>query len=123
MFEKNMKIAYLFDFYADTLDEHVASVLQSYYEDDLSLAEIAAEVGISRQGIRHLIKKGEEQLSFLEEKLGLAKRHQELTEASASLLGLAERLENENRTEDAAELRRISEVITKGNQDGISKLN
>ena len=123
MFEKNMKIAYLFDFYADTLDDNVASVLQSYYEDDLSLAEIASEVGISRQGIRHLIKKGEDQLIYLEEKLGLARRYQELETAAASLLELATRLENENRTEDADEIRRITEVITKGNQDGISKLN
>lgn len=123
MFEKNMKIAYLFDFYADTLDDNVASVLQSYYEDDLSLAEIASEVGISRQGIRHLIKKGEDQLIYLEEKLGLARRYQELETAAASLLELATRLENNNRTEDADEIRRITEVITKGNQDGISKLN
>ena len=123
MFEKNMKIAYLFDFYADTLDDNVASVLQSYYEDDLSLAEIASEVGISRQGIRHLIKKGEDQLIYLEEKLGLARRYQELEAAAASLSEIATRLENENRTEDADEIRRITEVITKGNQDGISKLN
>ncbi len=123
MFEKNMKIAYLFDFYAETLDPHIAGALQSYYEDDLSLAEIAAEVGISRQGIRHLIKKGEEQLIYLEEKLGLAKKHQELEEACASLLSLADKLDKADRANDAKELRRISEVITKGNQDGISKLN
>ena len=123
MFEKNMKIAYLFDFYQDTLDRHVADVLQSYYEDDLSLAEIASEVGISRQGIRHLIKRGEEQLVFLEERLGLAKRHEELTAACTSLSEIADRLVKEGRIDDAAEIRRITEVITKGNQDGISKLN
>ncbi len=123
MFEKNMKIAYLFDFYAETLDPHIAGALQSYYEDDLSLAEIAAEVGISRQGIRHLIKKGEDQLLYLEEKLGLAKRHRELEGACDSLLLLADRLEADDRTVDAQEIRRITEVITKGNQDGISKLN
>ena len=40
MFEKNMRIAYLLDFYHDVLDEHTAAVMKSYYNDDLSLAEI-----------------------------------------------------------------------------------
>ena len=59
MFEKNMKIAYLLDFYGDALDDHVTTVMRAYYNEDLSLAEIADDVGISRQGVRHLIKKGE----------------------------------------------------------------
>ena len=59
MFEKNMKISYLLDIYGSLLDEHIAGVMKSYYDDDLSLAEIASEEGISRQGVRHLIKKGE----------------------------------------------------------------
>ena len=123
MFEKNMKIAYLLDFYEDLLDDHIRGVMRAYYDDDLSLAEVAEGEGISRQGVRHLIKKGEDALEFYESKLGLAKRHEELETASASLLSMASDFENENRADDAAELRRIAEVITKGNQDGISKLN
>ena len=123
MFEKNMKIAYLIDFYEDLLDEHVSSVMRAYYDDDLSLAEVAEGEGISRQGVRHLIKRGEDALEFYESKLGLAKRHEELEAVSASLLRMASDFDKENRTDDATELRRIAEVITKGNQDGISKLN
>ena len=45
MFEKNLKLAYLLDFYGDVLDEHTRSVMKAYYDDDLSLSEIAAYVG------------------------------------------------------------------------------
>jgi len=85
MFEKNLKVSLLLDFYADVLDEHTKSVMQSYYDDDLSLAEIASGVGISRQGVRHIIKKGEEQLEFLESRLGLAAHYEELKTGAKKL--------------------------------------
>ena len=85
MFEKNMRLAYLIDFYIDLLDEHSQSILRAYYDDDLSLAEIASGVGISRQGIRHIIKKSEELILFYEEKLGLARKHEAL-EGAADIL-------------------------------------
>ena len=49
-----------------------------YYNDDMSLAEIASLLGITRQGVRDLIKKAGDELSFYEEKLGLAKRFREV---------------------------------------------
>ena len=118
MFEKNMKIAYLLDFYEDLLDEHVRNVMRAYYDDDLSLSEIASGEGISRQGIRHLVKKGEETLEFFESNLSLAKKHEELESLCGELLEISERLkENEAFAEDGAKISRIVEVITKGNQD------
>ena len=74
MFEKNLNIAYLLDFYGEVLPERKRIVMEYYYQDDLSLAEIAEEIGISRQGVRDIIKKGEEELFFYEEKLHLAER-------------------------------------------------
>ena len=85
MFEKNMRLAYLMDFYIDLLDAHSQSILRAYYDDDLSLAEIASGEGISRQGIRHIIKKSEELILFYEEKLGLAKKHEALEGAAEKL--------------------------------------
>ena len=118
MFEKNMRIAYLLDFYEDLLDDHVRNVMRSYYDDDLSLSEIASGEGISRQGVRHLIKKGEDSLEFFESKIALAKRHEELLTACASLSDICARLEQkEEFVYDAKELQRVIEVITKGNQD------
>lgn len=117
MFEKNLRIAYLLDFYEDLLDPHIRSVMRAYYDDDLSLAEVAEGEGISRQGVRHLIKKGEDALEFYESKLGLAKRHEELEKVSASLLGIGVRIEDASLADEADEIRRLVEVITKGNQD------
>ena len=74
MFEKDLQIGYLLDFYGDILPERKRSVMDMYYNEDLSLAEIAAEIGISRQGVRDMIKKSEDELKFYEEKLGLAQK-------------------------------------------------
>ena len=114
MFEKNMRIAYLLDFYHDVLDEHTAAVMRSYYNDDLSLAEIANDVGISRQGIRHLIKKGEEELEFLEDKLGLSKRYSELDDVCESLADIKKELESLCQLDLAGRVDSIIAIISKG---------
>ena len=72
------RMTMLFDYYGDVLTERQKEFYDLYYNEDLSLGEIAAEVGISRQGVRDSIKKAEEELFFYEEKLGLRRR---LTEA------------------------------------------
>ncbi len=108
MFEKNMKLAYLLDFYVDLLDEHSQEIMRAYYEDDLSLAEIAASVGISRQGIRHVIKKCEEQILFYEEKLGLAERQAEINKA----VDLLNRLSPSD--EDSSILGEAVKILEKG---------
>ncbi len=92
MFEKNMRIAFLLDFYGDVLDEHAKSIMKAYYEDDLSLAEIAEGENISRQGVRHIIKKSEEQLDFLEQRLGLAAQFTEIEKISLALSEIAKEI-------------------------------
>ena len=74
MFTKDLNIGFLLDFYGDVLTERRKDALDFYYNNDMSLSEIAEEMGISRQGVRDLIKKAEEELLFYEEKLGLAKK-------------------------------------------------
>ena len=88
MFEKNLEIGFLLDFYGDVLSERKRLVLDYYYNDDLSLAEIADEIGISRQGVRELIKKAEEELFFLEEKLHLHERAMRAAEDAERLLAM-----------------------------------
>jgi predicted DNA-binding protein YlxM (UPF0122 family) len=78
MFEKNLEMSFLLDFYGDVLSERRRSVMAMYYNEDLSLSEIADEIGISRQGVRDLIKKSEEELVLLEQKLGLAAKFEKL---------------------------------------------
>lgn len=75
---KNMNIALLFDFYGDMLTEKQQDMIELYYENDLSLSEIAEDIGITRQGVRDSIKRAEIQLLDMEEKLGLAKRFREV---------------------------------------------
>ena len=89
MYEKNLNIGYLLDFYGDVLPERKRNVLDMYYNEDFSLAEISEEIGISRQGVRDIIKKAEEELCFFESKLGLSKKMTELETMSDSLLSLA----------------------------------
>ncbi len=105
MFEKDLKIGFLLDFYGDVLSERKRLVLDYYYNDDLSLAEIATEIGISRQGVRELIKKAEEELFFYEEKLGLAKRFRRAQECAERLQTLLED------TDGGEELRRTVEEL------------
>ena len=74
---KNMEIALLLDFYGEMLTDKQKDMVELYYNDDLSLSEIAENAGISRQGVRDSIKRGEEQLKNYEERLGLVARMQE----------------------------------------------
>ena len=90
MFEKNLQIGFLLDFYGEVLSERKRTVLDLYYNNDLSLAEIAEEIGISRQGVRELIKKSGDELLFYEEKLGLAKRFRDAEEQAVQLLSMME---------------------------------
>ena len=91
MFEKNLTIGYLLDFYGELLPENRRRMLEWYYFEDYSLAEISAEVGISRQGVRDTIKKTEEKLLFWEEKLGLAGQYTALREQARRVTELLER--------------------------------
>ena len=72
--EKNMELSLLLDFYGELLTEKVRTATEMYYNDDLSLSEIALDMGITRQGVRDLIKRAEQNLYSFEEKLGLYKR-------------------------------------------------
>ena len=116
MFEKNMKLAYLLDFYIEALDEHSANIMRAYYEDDLSLAEIASGENISRQGIRHIIKRCEEQILFLEDRLGLAKRYSELTRTAKELEEVRASIIDKTASESEIKKleRAISTILNKG---------
>ena len=90
MFTKDLNIGFLLDFYGDILKERRKDALDFYYNNDMSLSEIAEEMGISRQGVRDLIKKAEEELLFYEEKLGLAKKFESAQKHAEIALALCE---------------------------------
>ncbi|MEG0396344.1 MAG: sigma factor-like helix-turn-helix DNA-binding protein, partial [Oscillospiraceae bacterium] len=65
---KNLDISFLLDFYGDVLTDKQREVMQQYYNDDLSLSEIAENFSITRQGVRDSIKRGEGTILELEQK-------------------------------------------------------
>ena len=65
------KTSLLYDFYGGLLTEKQRQVMELYHEENLSLAEIAEEFGISRQGVHDTLKKAEHLLTEYEDKLGL----------------------------------------------------
>ena len=67
--ENNVKISFLCQIYGKLLTKKQLQVLEDYYNNDLSLSEIAENNGITRQAVRDIIKKGESKLFELEEKL------------------------------------------------------
>ena len=75
---KDLEISFLLDFYGDMLTEKQREVIEFYYNEDLSLSEIADNEGITRQGVRDSIKRAEAQLLDMEQRLGLAKRFREM---------------------------------------------
>lgn len=77
MFEKDMRLVVLLDCYGELIGEHRRSIMEMYYCEDLSLAEIAENTVISRQAVRESIKKGEAELHFFEDKLRLAAKFSE----------------------------------------------
>ena len=64
----------LLQIYGKLLTKKQLNVLDNYYNDNLSLSEIAENNNISRQGVRDLLKKGEDKLFEYEEKLGFMKK-------------------------------------------------
>ena len=93
MFEKNLNISLLLDFYGDILTERQNEMLDMYYNEDCSLAEIADSFSISRQGVRSVLKKSENILVNMENKLQLASRFIKMRDKSSEI---ASELQNIN---------------------------
>ena len=89
---KPLEMSLLFDFYGETLTEKQRELFDLYYNEDLSLAEIAEHAGITRQGVRDSIKRAEHALREMEEKLGLVARYGGTERCAEELMQEVERL-------------------------------
>lgn len=86
-------VSMLYDFYGSLLNESRNEVMALYHEDNLSLSEIAEELGQSRQAVHYTLRKAEEELSAYEEKLGLIAaygKNQKLAAEAAALIDRSE---------------------------------
>lgn len=72
--EKNVEISILYQLYGNLLSQKQFEFIDDYYNNDLSLSEIAENHNITRQAVRDIIKKGEKKLFEYEEKLMFMKR-------------------------------------------------
>lgn len=90
--EKNMEVSLLFDFYGELLKPSGREAVRLYYNEDLSLSEIADQTGITRQGVRDSIKRCEKQLFEFEEKLGLLARFGQLENGLDEISALAQKI-------------------------------
>ncbi len=127
---KNLEISFLLDFYGDVLTERQREVMEQYYNDDLSLAEIADNFGITRQGVRDSIKRGESIILDLEQKVGFAARYRAVQQSVAQLESLARsiRFANSNSYSPNAEIERdvdqmLEEIRRITTEKGVLKHN
>lgn len=86
------RMAMLFDFYGDLLTERQREFYDLYYNEDLSLAEIAENYGISRQGVRDVIVRAEAAMTEIEDKTHIIRRFQQSRTAIAAINDAADRL-------------------------------
>lgn len=108
---KNLSVNILMDFYAELLTDKQREALELYYNDDFSLAEIAQNMDISRQGARDFIKRGEKQLFELEDCLGLAGRFLSISKEVLKMEELISALPERDKSVLLGQLEKIKEFL------------
>ena len=87
-----IEIVLLYDYYGDLLTDRQKECFELRYYQDLSLGEIAAELGISRQGVHENLSRAEALLRNMETKTGCVKRDQACRKATDVILQKASAL-------------------------------
>ena len=87
--EKELTPSLLLDIYGQTLTGKQREVMELYYNEDLSLSEIAENQEISRQAALDSIRRAEKHLRQMEERLGMLSKYRACTEAAAKIQQLA----------------------------------
>lgn len=90
----SVRMLLLFDYYGEMLTERQRMCLDMKYNQDMSLAEIADELGVSRQGVHDNIIRAEAHLQRMEEKTGCVRRYLQGRNAMQEIMNLAEALKH-----------------------------
>ncbi len=85
MNEDRAYISRLVDIYGNVLSDRQKDVVDLYYNEDLSLAEISEHCGITRQGVRDAIRHAVEAILSLEAALGFSKKSERISELAANI--------------------------------------
>ncbi len=92
-----IEIVLLYDYYGGLLTDRQRECFELRYYQDLSLGEIAEELGISRQGVHENLSRAEALLRNMEAKTGCASRDQACRKAAEKIRTAAQKLaENPN---------------------------
>lgn len=117
MFTKTVRHGLLLDFYAPLLTAGQREVLAGYFEEDLSLAELAEQRGVSRAAVHDTVRRGLKALEEYEKRLGLVARYEQDRQSLKRLLDLVETALVNGRDERATltEVRRfLREALSEG---------
>ena len=111
--DDDIRISLLYDFYSGLLSRRQREVMRLYHEENLSLAEIAAEYDISRQAVHDALKNAQISLRGYEEKLGLVDK---FTESDRAIRDIDSRIERLMQKKDCDEeiktgLKEIRDII------------
>ena len=110
--EKIVRQGQLYDFYGELLTDHQKKIYEDVVFNDLSLSEIAAEQGISRQGVHDLVKRCDKILEEYEEKLRLVERFLSIKEKVGKIDRILEQWEEKK--EDPEEIVKQIRTISAG---------
>jgi len=83
--DKIFEYTILYDFYGALLKDKNRSVFEDYMFNDMSLSEIAEDLGITRQGVRDIVERSKQSLVDYEDKLGLIKRFEIVKENASEI--------------------------------------
>lgn len=109
---QTFRMTMLFDFYGELLTERQKEFYELYYDEDLSLSEIAENYGISRQGVRDVIVRAENYMTEIEDKTGLIKRFMQLQPHVEKITDAAEQIKQLNfRRYEDRQLEELAGVI------------
>ena len=113
---KNLQFVMLLDCYGEFLTQRQRQATELYYGEDLSLGEIAELAGTSRQAVRDSIKRSEEILLDMEEKLQFAKRLHALRMNYAEIAAMTENIAEKTAENPAAQqtCRAVLEKVQEG---------
>ena len=113
MKNQTYRMTMLFDFYGEILTERQKEFFDLYYNEDLSLGEIAENSGITRQGVRDVIVRAEGVMQEIEDKTGLIRRFREHLEAVAEMEVILAKLSEQTEGEARALTEQLSETLNK----------
>jgi predicted DNA-binding protein YlxM (UPF0122 family) len=110
---QTFRMTMLYDFYGETLTGRQKEFYDLYYNEDLSLSEIAENYDITRQGVRDVIVRAEKAMTDLEDQTGLLKRFMQMQDKIAAIETAAEAIATINyRQYENPELQKLTETIT-----------